>query len=787
MSIDEDTDRLDVNECYTSHFRLVQHAEQQRIYSGLGESTETPDSKEADRPMIGLAFSGGGIRSASFGMGVMQSLVAADKMKLMDYLSTVSGGGYLGSSLTWFLSQKMSPAERGYYGTEPDNFPFGRKNIGEKTDQERKDNAILNYIRQHGNYLVPGQGLSSLSFVGSVLRVMLGSFLVYFSLLTTVMFSLVAVAGLFAQDVPTIGSLFSFSFSLIIVVLITYFVMDTLWYSWQSYAKGVSKYPLDVAVQRLMGKYLSLILVATIFAALPVVQNNLHLITSLFGSEDKPDFVISSSVSISSSFIGGVLSFLLHSKQFKGVEENSPMQELLASLQLIAASFLMLFGFLFGSYLAAYYLFLWLFPFGIGKWLAISGVFIFLLITGSRCNLNIYGLNRMYRNRLMETFMPDRKSIESGRWHQANAVNSARVADMCAQDINPRPYHLINCNIVLVDSNNAKYRGRKGDSFLVSPLYCGADATGWIETANYLQNPWRQGLTLPTAMAISGAAANPNSGVAGRGPTTNKFLSLLMSLFNLRLGFWADNPNCKNAQNLKPPNYIRPGLKSAAFFFKGLSEDEETIELTDGGHFENLAIYELFRRRLDVIVVSDAGCDSNYEFADMANATEKARVDFGIDIKFDAQYSLEALMPSSMIGQLETNRDHSFLAENGFALARINYPSVADKPEKAGYLVYLKPTLVEHLSTDIMSYKRLNGSFPHQKTADQFFDEVQFEAYRELGYSLGKKFTNKISSDSMSDKNCKSCANDNEEGTCVLHRIVKIFNEEHWKVESNSI
>jgi len=49
----------------------------------------------------GLAISGGGIRSASFGLGVMQALVANRQLEKMDYMSTVSGGGYLGSALTW--------------------------------------------------------------------------------------------------------------------------------------------------------------------------------------------------------------------------------------------------------------------------------------------------------------------------------------------------------------------------------------------------------------------------------------------------------------------------------------------------------------------------------------------------------------------------------------------------------------------------------------------------------------------------------------------------------------
>ena len=54
--------------------------------------------------LVGLALSGGGIRSATFSLGVMQALAKNDLMKYVDILSTVSGGGYIGASLTWLTS-----------------------------------------------------------------------------------------------------------------------------------------------------------------------------------------------------------------------------------------------------------------------------------------------------------------------------------------------------------------------------------------------------------------------------------------------------------------------------------------------------------------------------------------------------------------------------------------------------------------------------------------------------------------------------------------------------------
>ena len=97
--------------------------------------------------------------------------------------------------------------------------------------------------------------------------------------------------------------------------------------------------------------------------------------------------------------------------------------------------------------------------------------------------------------------LPNLRNVRSNRWGLATQSDDALIENMC-QSPNRRPYHLINTNVVLVDSLEAKYRGRGGDSFVVSPLYCGSDATGWRKSDDYMKSAGR-GMTLPTAMAIS--------------------------------------------------------------------------------------------------------------------------------------------------------------------------------------------------------------------------------------------------------------------------------------------
>ena len=70
-------------------------------------------------------------------------------------------------------------------------------------------------------------------------------------------------------------------------------------------------------------------------------------------------------------------------------------------------------------------------------------------------------------------------------------------------------------------------------------------------------------------------------------------------------------------------------------------------------------------------------------------------------------------------------------ATRGFTFGRIDYP-VGDP----GTLVLLKTTLPPNVDITVRGYKRKHESFPDQSTADQFFSERQFEAYRTLGYQV---------------------------------------------------
>jgi hypothetical protein len=273
--------------------------------------------------------------------------------------------------------------------------------------------------------------------------------------------------------------------------------------------------------------------------------------------------------------------------------------------------------------------------------------------------------------------------------------------------------------VVLVDSKNRRYRLRGGDNFILSPHYCGSTATGWLPTREFIGGR----MSLATAVAISGAAVNPNTGVGGVGATRNEMLSWLMSLLNVRLGYWIPHPKMRK-QGTRQPNHIH------CFAYEvlgGYTENRDFMQLSDGGHFENLGVYEMIRRKAAIIVCCDGGADMDFSFSDLQVLTRRIHQDFNARLKFDDSQHLEAIIPDQPMeypsGALSTNRAHIF--------GTIQYD---DQTE--GLFVLLKTAMLRDVGIRLKGYKGRCPAFPHESTADQFFDEDQFEAYRELGYRI---------------------------------------------------
>ncbi len=356
-------------------------------------------------------------------------------------------------------------------------------------------------------------------------------------------------------------------------------------------------------------------------------------------------------------------------------------------------------------------------------------------------NPNAISFHRYYRNQLADCYLQF-----AGGW------NNTPLKDIFSTKKDDKtgfiaPYPLINTCLNLQNpSGDDKFKGAKAsDYFLLSPFFIGSKLTGYVPTDRYSDY---QSMTLPAAVTISAAAVNPGMGIY-----SNKMLSVIMTIFNARLGFWISNP--LKAQKL------RSLVWWPAYFFKELTStigtDNKMVNISDGGHIENLAVYELLRRRCRLIIAVDAGEDALYGFADLENLVVRARNELGIEIRFRPDQQPESLIrPQPSHGYSRQRfaiadlmllwEDEKITDENGKKYTK-STPIPGGK--KVGTLVYVKssvtapqskPSLKEdrdQLKFDTYKYKIYHPAFPHESTGDQFFDRVQWEAYYQLGQHIG--------------------------------------------------
>jgi hypothetical protein len=360
-------------------------------------------------------------------------------------------------------------------------------------------------------------------------------------------------------------------------------------------------------------------------------------------------------------------------------------------------------------------------------WVGMSAIFLIAVSSGFLTNINEISPHFFYRDRLMEAFLPDSERVEDGSPGSAKRAERFLLSEAWDAEVPKGPYPIINTNLVLVNSGTLKYRLRGGDSFALTPLYCGSNATGWTTTQKFAGGK----LTLATAMAISGAAANPNSGVGGKGLTRSRFVSAVMTLLNLRLGFWVRHP-CRSSALARMPNHFHPGLTFSIPRY-GHKEGRNFLELSDGGHFENLGIYELVRRGCRLIIVCDGGQDIRASYSDFVSAIRRIEQDFGAEIEFP-NGGPERMIARPVSDEYPKDADY---APHGFLSATIKYHRHATRGGPAeGQIIYLKAAMIRQLGIKAKGYKGAEPTFPDQSTKDQFFDEEQFEAYREVGYRI---------------------------------------------------
>jgi hypothetical protein len=386
-----------------------------------------------------------------------------------------------------------------------------------------------------------------------------------------------------------------------------------------------------------------------------------------------------------------------------------------------------------------------------------------------RVDLNEFSMNLFYRNRLVRCYLgASHKFRNPNPFTGFDPSDDLPLSRLRSTNHYSGPFPIVNTSLNLVKGQNLAWQERKAESFVITPLRCGFDT--WLErldleaesaemsrhgiqkygfrrAENY---SYPGGFRIGTAVSISGAAASPNMGYQ-----SVPSLAFLMTFFNVRLGFWTGNPRRDSTWTLPGP---RLGLFQLLAELFGLTDDEASyVYLSDGGHFENLGLYELIKRRCKFIVVCDADCDGTYAFGDLGNAIRKCREDIGVEITL----SMKQLIPKRAFFRPEDSADEGVNAgsdsNDGFsewhwAIGKIHY-NLVDPNAADGVLVYLKTSLTGDEPVDVLNYHRQHSHFPHQTTGDQWFTESQFESYRRLGQHVveellsGIQITNRSTGD----------------------------------------
>lgn len=748
---------------------------------------------------LGLALSGGGIRSATFNLGILQALQQKRLLGRLDYLSTVSGGGYIGGFWTrWRHYQKT-------HGAASTETPFPWSSGGacgnkvEEGPKEIREPAEFRHLREFSRFLIPRKGLT-VEFWSAAITILEGLVPALVATLAAVLLVMtlwVYLAALLIYPHPSLAQ--AIPTGLVVVVLVAIFlaVMESRarltgqfadnapvrkayrkcclwasaglaagWCAWEALGLtspagvtlGWNNAGQDLGLEyninwRLFGPCIALAMSLLVLTLLRLWSHRFGPAGRVAKPGDKPptpaDFSIEPaaaldrvmgrllaiqcvwvvmasmwevarwldvkavdtgfSVTGETGCLTGVLAMLFvwarrwlteskddqgQSSLWKRLKPLAPAllaNGIVALLCVLAAVFILDCGM------------------RDGYWpkLLIPGLCVPLLL----CVLVLFnpmtvGLHEFYRARIARCYLG--AALCANPTKRDRKYTEGAEDDMTLADDKARPIHLICCaaNDVDGDTMGTLHRGARS----VTLSRYGVTLGDQCAAAGNLR--------LSTALTASAAAFNSLMGELNM--KFGRAVAFVMTALNLRLGLWVKNPAC-SAAGSETIFQRFPGL----FFFKEMlgfarchrgEPQPAYIHLSDGGHFENLALYELIRRHCRYIIVSDAGQDNEYAFADLGRAVRRVREDFGVEIAID-------------LAPLRPGPDGCALQH--LAVGIIHYDGVTGTDK--GTLVYFKPTITGDEPADILQYRQREPLFPHESTGDQFFDEAQWESYRRLG------------------------------------------------------
>lgn len=747
--------------------------------------------EEPPRSLFGLALSGGGIRSATFNLGLLQGLHEIGLLRGMDYLASVSGGGYIGGF--WSHWRKKHQGK-----VFPDPIASGQAGAAGSPSYATGDEPpeIL-HLRRYSKFLAPNVGVFSFDtgrMLVAVLNALVPSLIGATAFLFAAMLASVGIAWLvlvapgdLARWISILGVLGHMHWGGVVVMLVfgaahlgamSYFwkgvddhkarrvmvslallVMLAVIWGWflsvsetspegarewfravgngyyPNYADPIWKYifapafclafvaalnallrPRDTALGQskwsttlrtegdrasswlLFGSAAWLVISLLWWAAFFIAANAANLAAAI------------TTFTVAGIPAASLLAFLSRFVSLRPIS-GERKAERLGRFAIVFASYLTVALLVVASMLGVILVHrhhAWV-------WLAL-GTTIALLLTYLRYDPNRIGLHEFYRARIVRCFLGAAETTSNLSKDDLDKGDcDCEISEAANGRAKSGPLHLIVCAANdLTPSDPLASLSRGAASAVLSPvgLSVGDNWVAWATKSDGVaaEPAYRDLPSLGAALTASGAAFNTQMGAKSK--SLGAALAFLMTSLGLRLGLWVRNP-----ARLKADERVTRGGSGVAFFSELLgrsdARDGEWVFLSDGGHFDNTALYELVRRHCRYVILSDCGEDADHAYDDLGVAVRRVREDFGVDVRIN----LEPLKP-----------DERGVSRQAMVAGDIHYPD-----GDTGILLVFKPSIVGTEPPDVLQYKARNQKFPQQSTADQFFDEAQWESYRRLG------------------------------------------------------
>jgi hypothetical protein len=394
----------------------------------------------------------------------------------------------------------------------------------------------------------------------------------------------------------------------------------------------------------------------------------------------------------------------------------------------------------------------------------------FLMFAWGIGDLNVWSLHRFYRRRLMAAYAPRRVKVKNDRPPSANAVNGTDVVHLSGADkaplakfIGPAATNsdarqvdfpeLLICAAANIADYGATPTGSHVTSFVFSQRELGGPLIGALPVTTYASKvSANDELTVPSAIAISGAAIAPSMGKMTRAP-----LRFLLALLNIRLGVWLPNPRSaapqverrsrglgpseipkgdgsqssapdKEADSLRKAKPIRSQPRPIYLLYELLGWNRlgaKYLYLTDGGHYENLGLVELIRRRCEWIWCIDASGDAIDTFNTIGEALSLADGELGVHIEI---FPERDMAPDPVVSAARADQGKPPLVRQPYCDGYVHYPNGT-----TGRLVIIKAGVWNGAPWEIQSFYERNRRFPCDPTTNQLYTGERFDAYRALG------------------------------------------------------